>query len=101
MSVESAKGIPKCVSRSCVHLQLCDKPVSTALVDSFTFFKVHVEAPGPMYPKVCPKIREALFNGVEAAAKSLRYNNSTPVPAFFASAAHLLMLPLLPLKMAT
>ena len=32
-----------------------------------------------MYPKVCPKIREALFNGVEAAAKSL----STPVPAFF------------------
>ena len=78
-----AKGVPECVSRSCVHLYLPDKPVSIALVDSFTFFKVSVEAPDPTYPKVCPKIREDLFNGVEAAAKSLRYNNSTPVPAFF------------------
>ena len=78
-----AKGVPECVSRSCVHLQLPDKPVSIALVDSFTFFKVRVEAPDPMYPKVCPKIREALFNGVEAAAKSLRYNNLTPVTGFF------------------
>ena len=96
-----AKGVPECVSHSCVHLQLPDKPVSIALVDSFTFFKVHVEAPDPIDPKVCPKIREALFNGMEAAAKSLRYNNSTPVTGFFASAAHLLMLPLLPLKIAT
>ena len=60
-----------------------------------------MEAPDPMYPKVCPKIREDLFNGVEAAAKSLRYNNSTSVPEFFASAVHLLMLPFLPLKIAT
>ena len=78
-----AKGVPECISRSCVRLQLHDKPVSIALVDSFNFFKVRVEAPSTMYPKVCPKIREAIFNGVEAAAKSLRYNNSTPVPAFF------------------
>ena len=28
-----AKGVPECVSRSCVHLQLPDKPVSIALVD--------------------------------------------------------------------
>ena len=42
-----------------------------------------MEAPDPMYPKVRPKIREALFNGVEAAAKSLRYHNSTPVTGFF------------------
>ena len=68
-----AKGVPECVSHSCVHLQLPDKPVSIALVDSFTFFKVRVKAPEPKYPKVCPKISEALFNGVEAAAKSLRY----------------------------
>ena len=36
-----------------------------------------------MYPKVCPMIREAIFSGLKAAAESLRYNNSTPVPAFF------------------
>ena len=36
-----------------------------------------------MYPKVCPLIREAIFSGLKAAAEVLRYNNSTPVPAFF------------------
>ena len=51
-----AKGVPECVSHSCVHLQLPDKPVSIALVDSFTFFKVRVEVPDHMYPKVCPKL---------------------------------------------
>ena len=34
-----------------------------------------------MYPKVCPKIREAIFSGVEAAARTLKYNNSKPKPA--------------------
>ena len=78
---EFAKGISECVSRSSVHLQLPDKPVSIALVDSFSFFKVTVEAPKPMYPKVCPKIRAAIFSGVEAAARALKYNNSKPKPA--------------------
>ena len=35
-----------------------------------------------MYLKVCPKIREAIFSGVEAAARALKYNNSRPKPAF-------------------
>ena len=78
---EFAKGISECVSRSCVCFQLPHNPVSIALVDSFSFFKVSVEAPEPMYPKVCPKIREAIFSGVEAAARALKYNNSKPKPA--------------------
>ena len=28
-------------------------------------------------------IREAIFSGLKAASKSMRYNNSTPVAAFF------------------
>ena len=35
-----------------------------------------MEAPNPMYPKVCPKIQEAIFNGVDAAATAMKYNNS-------------------------
>ena len=62
---------------------LTNQLISIALVDSFNFFKVCVKAPDNMYPKVCPKIREALLNGMEAAAKSLRYNDSTPVTGFF------------------
>ena len=41
-----------------------------------------MEAPDSMYLKVCPKIREAIFSGVEAAATALRYNNSKPKSAF-------------------
>ena len=82
---EFAKGASECVSRSCVCFQLPDTPVSIALADSFSFFKVSVEAPHPMYPKVCPKIREDIFSGIEAAARALKYNNSKPKPAFLCS----------------
>ena len=79
---EFAKGNLECVSRSCVCFKVPNTPVSIALVDSFSFFKVSVEAPQPMYPKICPKIQEAIFSGVEAAARALKYNNSKPKPAF-------------------
>ena len=80
-----AKKTSECVSHSCICFQFSDTPVSIALVDSFSFFKVSVEAPDPMYPKVCPKIREDIFSGVEAAARVLKYNNSKPKPAFLCS----------------
>ena len=80
-----AKRASECVSRSCVCFQIPNAPVSIALVDCFSFFKVSVEAPDPMYPKVCPKIQEAIFSGVEAAARALKYSNSKPKPAFLCS----------------
>ena len=76
-----AKGTLQCISLNRVCFQLPDSPVCIALVDSFSFFKVSVDAPDSMYPKVCPKIREAIFSGVGAAATALRYNNSKPKPA--------------------
>ena len=77
-----AKGNPHCVSRNCVCFQLPGKPVCITLVDSFTSFELHVKAPNTMYAELCPMIRIAVFSGLKAAAESLRYNNSTPVPAF-------------------
>ena len=74
---------PLCVSRSCIHFQLPDKPVCIALVDKFAYFEVHVATRNALYPKVCPIIKINIFSGLKAAAESLRYNNSTPVPAFF------------------
>ena len=79
----NVKGDPLCVSRSCVRFQFPGKPASIVLVDSFSYFEVHVTMRNPMYPKVCPMIREAIFSGLKAAAEALRYNNSTPVPSFF------------------
>ena len=78
----SSEGTPLCVSRSCVYFQLPGKPVCLVLVDSFSYFKVHVAAPITMYPKLCLPIREAIFSGLKAAYEALRYNNSTPIPAF-------------------
>ena len=77
-----AKGTPNCISRNCVCFQLPGKPVCITLIDSFTFFELHVKAPNTMYPELCPMIRVAVFSGLKAAAESLKYNNSTPVPAF-------------------
>ena len=76
------KGDPLCVSRSCVRFQFPGKPASIVLVDNFSYFEVHVTMRNTMYPKVCPMIREAIFSGLKAAAESLKYNNSTPVPGF-------------------
>ena len=78
-----AKGTSECIARSCVCFQLPGKPVCIALVDSFSYFTVHVKALDTMCHKVCPMIREAIFSGLNAASTSMRYNNSTPVPAFF------------------
>ena len=77
------KGTPLCVSRSCVRFQLPGKPVSIVLVDTFSYFEVHVTTRNTMYSKFCPMILEAIFSGLKAAAKTLKYNNSTPVPGFF------------------
>ena len=77
------KVSPLCVSRSCIHFRFPGKPASIALVDSFSSFEVHVTKYNTMHSKVCPRIREAIFSGLKVAAKSLKYNNSTPVPAFF------------------
>ena len=77
------KGDPLCVSHSCVHFQFAGKPASIVLVDCFSYFEVHVTMCNTMYPKICPMIQEAIFGGLKAAAEALRYNKSTPLPAFF------------------
>ena len=85
----NVKGDPSCVSRSCVRLQFTGKPASIVLVDSFSYFEVHVTMRNTMYPKICPMVREAIFGGLKAAAEALRYNNSIPVPAFFCKCSSL------------
>ena len=75
-------GTPLSVSRSCIRFQLPDKPVCVTIVDSFAYLEVHVQAPETKYAKFCPVIRKAIFSGLKAAADVLKYNNSTPVPAF-------------------
>jgi len=78
----NTKGTPLCASRSCVRFQLPGKPVSIVLVDTFSYFEVHVTTRNTMYSTFCPMVRKAIFCGLKAVAKALEYKNSTPVPAF-------------------
>ena len=77
------RGNPICVSCDCIRFQFPGKPASIVLVDSFSYFEVHIETRDTLYPKVCPRIRNSIFSGLKVAAETLRYTNSTPVPAFF------------------
>ena len=71
---------PLCLSRSCVYFEILgSKPVSIVLVDSFSYFEVHVT----YCENMCSKIRKDIFSGLKAAAKALRYDNCMPTPAFF------------------
>ena len=77
------EGNPLCVSRNTVCFQIPGKQASIILVDSFSYFEVHVKMPTIMYPKVCPMIQDVIFSGLKAAAATLRYIDRTAISAFF------------------
>ena len=77
------RGNPLCVSRNCVHFQFLGKRASIVLVDTFSYFEVHVTMHNTMYPKICPMIRESIFSGLKAASATLRYIDCAAISAFF------------------
>ena len=76
-------GLPILVARNCIKFKLPSCPCSVTLIDSFAQFEVHVNSPAEFCCEICPNIRQKIFDGIDAAAATLRYNNDTPHPAFF------------------
>ena len=70
---------PACVSRNCIWFKLPGKPATVSLVDSFSFFEVHVKTPST---KILHQVRESVFAGLENASHTLKYNDLKPVVAF-------------------
>ena len=69
-----------CVFRNCIRFNLPGKPATATLIDSFSFFEVHLSTRSRIIPS---EVRKAVFNGLENAYCTLKYNNSKPVEGFF------------------
>ena len=69
-----------CVSRNCIQFKLPGKPATITLIDSFSFFEVHLNTPSRLIPS---EVRIAVFDGLENAYSKLKYNNSKPQQGFF------------------
>ena len=78
-----SSGTPILIARNIIKFRLPGSPCTVALVDSFSYFEVHIRAPSSVCRKICPTIRDAIFEGIDAATITLRYNNAKPVKAFF------------------
>ena len=76
-------GLPILVARNCIKFALPSYPCTVTLIDSFAQFELHVKSPQELCSEICPIIHQKIFDGIDAAAATLRYNNDTPHPAFF------------------
>ena len=78
-------GTPTCLYRNCVELKYPKSSIKIVLIDAYTHFEVHVSIPKKrlcdLGPKILPKVRKAIFDGISRATLNLGYTNSTPTPA--------------------
>ena len=73
-------GNQACISRNCIQFKLPEKPATITLIDSFSFFEVHLNTPSQIIPS---EVRKAVFDGLENAYSKLKYNNSKPRGGYF------------------
>ena len=78
---------PSCLYRNCIEFTIPDYPGSIVLIDSFTFFEVHVkDVPSGLCseigPQLCAFIQEAVFAGLDKATTILHYAKFKPDAAF-------------------
>ena len=78
--LQTKDGNLACVFRNCIQFKLPGKPATATLIDSFSFFEVHLNTQSRIIPS---EVRKAVFNGLENAYCKLKYNNSKPVEGFF------------------
>ena len=74
---------PLCLTRNCIKFQLPEgDPGSLTLIDAFSHFEVHVKASHDICVRSCPSIWKTLDEGIQKAAKILRYSKLDPKQAF-------------------
>ena len=81
LAVQPHSAVLVCLSRNCVVFSVPSFPGTVTLIDSHTFYEVHISARIEQ-PKLCMYVRDAMLTGLEKAAANLHYTNSHPVIAF-------------------
>ena len=76
---------PSLVARNCIKFKIPKYTCSITLIDSFAYFEVHIKAPPKICREVCPIVQQQVFDGIDAASRTLHYNNAHPEPGFFCS----------------
>ena len=77
------RGKPKLIAQNCVMLSPPNSTCRVTLIDSFSYFEIHVEAKSGVCQEMCPKILSQVLSGIDASCRTLRYNNDQPHIAFF------------------
>ena len=78
--LQTKDGNLACVSRNCIQFKLPGKPAIITLIDSFSFFEVHLRALPD--PEILCEVQKSIFTGLENAYCKLKYNNSKPEAGF-------------------
>ena len=73
---------PWCLTRNCIKFQFPGAPGSVTLIDAFSHFEVHVDAPCEVCVRLCPSIQQSLLWGIQKVAETLRYTQLVPKLAF-------------------
>ena len=87
------RGKPKLIAQNCVMLSPPNSTCRVTLIDSFSYFEIHVEAESGVCQKMCPKIFSQVLSGIDVSCRTLRYNNDRPHLAFFCPCAASLATP--------
>ena len=85
--LQTKDGNLACVSRNCIQFKLPGKPAIVTLIDSFSFFEVHLRALSD--PEILCDVRKSIFTGLENAYCKLKYNNSKPEAGFLCACGSL------------
>ena len=77
-------GSPILMTKNCIKFRVPGRyPTTVTLIDSYAYFEIHIKAPPPVCHKICPSIRDVIFDGIDEATVTLHYNNDTPCSGFF------------------
>ena len=74
---------PILMTKNCIKFRIPRHPATVTLIDSYAYFEIHIKAPPPVCHKICPSIRDVIFDGIDEATVTLHYNNDTPCSGFF------------------
>ena len=81
----NADKSPKCLYRNCVQFKYPKSGAVITLIDTYSHFEVHVDISSKrvdnLCPKIIPKVRSAIFKGVQKATLNIGYEYSAPTAA--------------------
>ena len=81
----NADKSPKCLYRNCVQYKFPKAGAVITLIDTYSHFEVHVNISSSrvddLCPKILPKVRLAIFKGVQKATSNIGYESSAPTAA--------------------